>query len=440
MVVVRVRWVRVQLGAAIAVVVTASAQTTVTPTPVSPTPVAPAPVAPAPVAPTNVQPTNVQPSNVQPTNVQPSNVQPTPQVPTTTQPAPTTGNPFSIDLAFPNGRPSDFALAQYPPGFQLQLGATFTSSTGQTIPGQACVPVYELADQLAPNGDAYARLVGDNVNGNTCTGNCSVEFLQPQANPIQSNYFSVSVHCQNAPQISSLSHAQYQMITSTDRFAGGAPHAKAPAPNAPAAAHGKPNPNLALELGLVIGGGVVAGYLLSGGGGGSHCFTISNSTDNGACPDGTSCDVDAASCETDLSDAMKLCHGAFGDATATFTDNCGSSNRSVPPAPARAPRPATTAHAQHVRRRIGSRLITVRSLHPTSTRATNPPSPRAASARPPPATVAVPPRWLGAALGVAALATTSYAAWILSHPHAHRVEWVPWVQLDGGGVTVMGAF
>jgi hypothetical protein len=395
---------------------------------VNPTPVAPTPVAPAPVAPTNVQPTS--------------------QVPTSTQPGPGyDNNPFSIDLSFPNGRPSDFALAEYPPGFQLQLGATFTSSAGQTLPGQACVPVYELADQLAPNGDAYARLVGDNVAGNTCTGNCSVQFLQPGGNPIRSSSFSVSVHCQNAPQISSLSHAQYEMITSTGRFAGGPapgmnPPAEAPAPNAPAADHGgKSNSKLIVGLGAVIAGGVVAGYLIGGGGGAGHCFSISNSTDTSACPDGTSCDVDASSCELDLSDAMKLCHGAFGDATATFTDNCGSSSRTAPPRPAPAPRPATTAHAEHTRRRVGSRWMRMPRLRASSApRATSTPSPRAASAQPPPATSVAAPRWLGAALGVAALATTSYAAWIISHPRAHRVEWVPWLQLDGGGVTVMGAF
>ena len=424
---------------------TASAQTTVTPTPVTPTPVAPAPVAPAPVTPTPVAPTPVTPTPVAPTPVAPTSVQPTSQVPTATQPGPGyDNNPFSIDLAFPNGRPSDFALAEYPPGFQLQLGATFTSSAGQTLAGQPCVPVYELADQLAPDGEAYAQLVGGNISGNTCTGNCSVQFLQPRGNPIRTSPFSVSVHCQNAPQISSLSHAQYEMVSSTGRFAGGPPPQVQPAIQAPApaaAAGGKSNARLVVGLGAVIAGGVVAGYLIGGGGGGMHCFTISNSTDTSACPDGTSCDIDASSCETDLSDAMKLCHGAFGDATATFTDTCGSSSRTSSHAPP--PRPAPVAHVEHTRRRLGSRVMTIpslRAMNAPSPRATSATSPRTAKAPPPPATAAAPPRWLGAALGIAALATTSYAAWIVSHPRAHHVEMLPWLQLDGGGVTVMGAF
>ena len=47
---------------------------------------------------------------------------------------------------------------------------------------------------------------------------------------------------------------------------------------------------------------------------------------------------------------------------------------------------------------------------------------------------------IGAALGAAALATTTYFIWRRIHPTRSRVEIVPWASPGGAGFTAMGQF
>jgi len=46
--------------------------------------------------------------------------------------------------------------------------------------------------------------------------------------------------------------------------------------------------------------------------------------------------------------------------------------------------------------------------------------------------------WLGAAIAGAAIASTTYGMWLRTRAHPRRVDVIPWLQTNGGGVTISG--
>jgi hypothetical protein len=357
-----------------------------------------------------------------------------------TGPGPSTGGPFGIRLEVQGARPSDFALAQYPPGSSVGLGASFyDTANGQTLHG-SCIPEYDLSNQLAPDGTPRATFTGIGAevtgNGTKCHGACFIKFASPGA-------FSVSVHCLDHPEISSVGNqGDFSFETSTAPWSGPQvlhpvtpsllhpptpPAAPAPAATTTAAAAGHSGGislTTQILLGIALAGATLEVISLAsssgdgggGGGGGTtvYCFDLS-----GTCSPGRFCDFSSDSCMTDESDTLKLCSSDCNCAISKPCFSCTMGVNGCMPMGARTLPPTRvierpTSSTKHIAR-------------------TSPPPPAASTS----ASAGFP--WLRAAEIAVVVGAATFTVYELTHSKT-PMRLAPWMGPEGGGLTLMGAF
>jgi hypothetical protein len=313
---------------------------------------------------------------------------------------------------------ADNAHALYKPGSKLKLSVIARDAHGNVVAG--CEPQFEIDDNSGADGLAHGALEGN-----------TVDFLRE-------GKFSIFAHCKENPKITTRgAHNNFNFETSSGRFAGCTDEpacaclgncnieqiekdAKANNGDAPreasASAHKGPSPAMEVLGVIALGLLAVEVYTLASGaaGSGNYCFQITSS-DNGSCPVDKYCAPSESDCETYLSQTMAICQCHVAQCTVNFS---GCAADRVVSHDIHDVNSLVASGFANQRRGTTARLAPQATAQHSNTRAIV----------------------IGAALGAAAIATTTYVIWRHVHPKRSRVDVLPWATPDGAGVMAVGQF